>query len=64
MIEVMCSDSNYVMWNEYQKGRKKAFVGYIQIRTDKTATKLKTSGLIVYPVHGVLLKILSRLEDH
>lgn len=44
-----------MMWNENQEGKEMAFVGYTQILTDNTGEALKGSGLVVYPMHAVLL---------
>lgn len=47
-------DLQQVIWNEDSKGFSKAFARFVQIISDKTASSLKCSTLLAYPVLAIL----------
>lgn len=65
---VMRSPKSEVLWNARENEMPKSFSGLIQIYSDKTATSLKCSALVAYPVHVVWLNFTARqrryLIDH
>lgn len=52
---VMSCENCSVFWAEHSEERPNPFVGYVQVFTNKIATTLKTTVLVAYPVHVVLL---------
>lgn len=51
----MCADR--VVWNKDSADLPISFVGFVQIISNRTVTKLKSSALVAYQVHVVLLNI-------
>lgn len=61
-IEVMSSANENVIWNEKFANEEKKIVGFAQIFFDETATTLKSSVLVVYAVHVVLLNFSTQFK--
>lgn len=59
----MCSKKNNVVWHEHREEREKSFVGFVQIFTYETIMMLKSSELVVYPVHSVLQSFSNGLRE-
>lgn len=59
-INLMCSAKDTVVWDEYQEGREQYFIGHNQIISYNMVTTLNGSALDVYPLHSVLLNVLSQ----
>lgn len=44
-----------VLWTHGSDGESKLFVGFVKVFFDMTATMLKSTALVPYLIHGVLL---------
>lgn len=53
-----------VTWNEDFGNDESSFVGMLQLYSDKTATTLKASATVAYPVHLVLLNFTAEYRRH
>lgn len=52
---IMSSGDDHVFWNDTDNGLPISFVGVVQIFSDKTANTLKSSAMVAYSIHNVLL---------
>lgn len=59
----MCSEINNVVWIGNQERTKMFLVEKIEIFINRTATSLKSSGLVEYPMHAALLNFWNGSDD-
>lgn len=61
--KVMGSFDDRNVWSEKGYGNCKSFVGTVEIFSDKTATTLKNTALVVHQVHTILLNNFIRVRQ-
>lgn len=53
--EVMQNESRDVFWSNWSEGRCRSFMVFVQEFSDKTAATVKSTALVAYLLHVVLL---------
>lgn len=57
-VEVMENNEDGLVWEDDIASMPNCFAGYCQVFNEKTATSLKSSANVTYPVHKGLVKFL------
>lgn len=58
--ESMKSYDSQDVWIEKCKENIESFAGFIQVFFEKTATMLRITAVVAYPLHTILLNVLAR----